>query len=146
MSEMTAVFHHKCGSGLEFDMCIRCQLFVDADGDPDPKMYTYERYVQLMKMPRERRCKHQRLLTMPAALGAPYEFPTTIVLGDNANLPTIFDGRLYRFQMSRTKLEKFLEGFDQRGLERPTHGSYTVSGHVNFRLKLSIKHKFSLGA
>jgi hypothetical protein len=139
--KFTSCFNHTLENGRNFTMCIRCQLAIDADGYPDPEHYSYERYVALCRQRRSGlHCVHQK--THQTVLGAPYELPTTIVIGGGEPWPLIEDGKLYRFEMDSNRLEKFLEGFDKAKQARPKQGGYICSGFVNFLVRLRIKKKF----
>lgn len=135
-SKFTACFNHTLENGKNFTKCTRCHLVVDADGYPDPEYYPYASYVSLIRVRRlGLPCVHQK--PHATVLGAPYELPTTIFIGHTAEeIPTLEDGRLYRFEMAPDNVDRFTEGLARHGRGS---GSYVASGIVYLRLKLKIR-------
>lgn len=56
---MDAVCKHHA-HGRDINMCLRCLLVVDENGDPDKDYYSARQYFAFMSIPAASRCKHQR--------------------------------------------------------------------------------------
>ena len=57
--KVKTIVEHKLSTGEIMRICVRCNLYLDKNGEIDLDYYTARQYLRLMETPVEERCAHE---------------------------------------------------------------------------------------